>query len=232
MKLPEGFIDAKTMQTKRRLIASIAGPQKSGKTHLSLTAPGPVAFYDMDIGVEGVVEKFAKEKKIYVSQYDYRMLKGPDPAAIIRMWEKMKEDFIWGLQSPEIATAVVDTGTEMWELIRMARFGKLTQVQPYHYGPVNAEFRDLIRLAYTSGKDVIFTHKMKAEYINDKRTGNLERSGFSDMGFLVQINIVTWYYEGQFGATVQDCRQNPDMAGMELTGEMLDWEFLKGLVFG
>ena len=232
MKLPEGFIDANTLKSKRRLIASISGPQKTGKTNLALTAPAPIAFYDMDMGTEGVVEKFAAIKKVYRSQYDYRMLTAPDIAGIIVMWEKMKKDFIWGLESPDVATPIVDTGTEMWELLRMARFGKLTQVKPFHYGPVNAEFRDLIRLAYASSKDVIFTHKMKNEYIDDRRTGKIERAGFSDMGFLVQINIETWYSEGEFGATIVDCRQNMDVAGMELTGEMCDWEFIKGLVFG
>lgn len=233
MRLPEGFIDSKTIKTRRRLIASIEGPQKVGKTHLSLTAPDPIAFYDMDIGTEGVVDKF-KDKKIYVSQYDYRMLSGPNPtAAILAMWEKMKADFIWGCQSPDILTPIVDTATEMWELVRMARFGKLTQVMPHNYGPVNAEFRDLLRLAYTCGKDVIFIHKMKAEYINDKRTGKLERAGFNDMGFLVQINLQAWRnQDGEFGMTIIDCRQNPEVNGVELVGEMCNWGFLKDLVFG
>lgn len=232
MKMPEGFVDGSKVKVRKRLIASIEGPQKVGKTHFSLTAPDPIMFFDMDIGSEGVINKFSN-KKVWIGQYDYRMLSGPNPAvAILAMWEKMKADFIFACNSPDILTPVIDTATEMWELIRMARFGKLTQVMPHNYGPVNAEFRDLLRLSYSCGKDVIFIHKMKAEYVNDKRTGRLERAGFTDMGFLVQINLQAWRnQDGEFGMTILDCRQNPDLVGMELVGPMCNWSFLKDLVF-
>ncbi len=49
------------------------------------------------------------------------------------------------LESKEIKSIVIDTASEAWELVRLARFGKLTQVMPQHYGPVNTEFRDMIK---------------------------------------------------------------------------------------
>ena len=232
MKLPEGFINAKTIKTQDRLIVSIAGLQKHGKTNFALTAPGPIAFFDLDIGTEGVVGKFASDKEIFVSQYDYRTLKGPDPSAALAAWERMKADFVAMINNKDVATVVIDTATEMWALCRMARLGKLTQVMPHNYGPVNAEFRDLLRLSYMCGKNFILTHTMKAEYVNDKKTGGVERAGFSDIGFLVQCNLLSWRFEGEFGVTVQDCRQAPNVAGMELTGEMCNFDFLKSIVLG
>jgi len=231
MKVPEGFVDAKTIKTKRRLIVSVEGPQKTGKTHQLLTAPDPIAFFDMDIGTEGVVTKFP-DKQVWVAQYDYHTLKGPDISSIIAMWERMKANFLAMLVHPEVKTIGVDTGTEMWELIRMARLGKLTQVMPHHYGPVNAEFRDLIRQSYASGKNVILIHKVKAEYVNDKRTGKLERAGFSDIGFLVQVNLRAWREDGNFGFTIIDCRHNPKLNGMEFSGDMANFDFLSEIVLG
>ena len=70
----------------------------------------------------------------------------------------------WALAEPAVRTISVDTATELWELLRMARFGKLTQVMPYQYGPVNAEFRSLIRMAYASDKNLILLHKMRKVY--------------------------------------------------------------------
>src|ERR1035437_263544 len=46
-----------------RLIWRSYGPEKSGKNHFGLPAPGPIAIQSFDIGVEGVVEKFVKAGK-------------------------------------------------------------------------------------------------------------------------------------------------------------------------
>ncbi len=112
----------------------------------------------------------------------------------------------------------------------MARFGRLTQVIPYQYGPVNKEWRDLIREAYKHDKNLILLHKMKPQYINDKRTGEYERAGFSDTGFLVQINAQVYRYApedgGEFVLSVTDCRQNPDIAGEEFEGDLCCFPFL------
>jgi hypothetical protein len=117
-------------------------------------------------------------------------------------------------------------------MVRMARFGKLTQVKPHHYGPVNAEYRDLIRLAYANDKNFILLHKMKAEYVEDKRTGKFERAGFADTGFLVQLNAQTWRDEEMgFGITITDSRHQPHLAGMEITEPLLSFPFLAMQVY-
>ena len=146
---------------KKRLLVAVEALEKEGKTHFALTAPGPIAVFDFDTGMEGVVHKFARQKKIYVS--DYRRLGNVmtnTPDNWILLWEKFKREYIATMEAPEIRTVVMDTATEVWELLRMARFGKLTQVMPYHYGPVNAEYRELLRKAYSTEKNLILLHKM------------------------------------------------------------------------
>lgn len=116
----------------------------------------------------------------------------------------------------------------------MARFGRLTQVMPYQYGPVNSEYRALIREAYGYNKNLILLHKMKPQYVNDKRTADYDRAGFGDTGFLVQVNTRVYRYSpedgGDFAIYVEDCRQEPDMVGEELVGPMCSFPFLAGMV--
>ena len=44
-----------------RIIASIEGTDKTGKSHLALTAPRPIMYIDLDVGTEGVIHKFQGE---------------------------------------------------------------------------------------------------------------------------------------------------------------------------
>lgn len=217
----------------KRLLVAVESLEKEGKTHFALTAPGPIAVLDFDTGMEGVVSKFAKTKKIYVS--DYRRLGDAMTNKVenwLIMWEKFKREYIAALEEPTIKTVVMDTATEVWELLRMARFGKLTQVMPYHYGPVNAEYRELLRKAYSTNKNLILLHKMKDEYVKDQRTGNLKRSGFGDTGYMVQVNLRMWRDEdNNFHLFVKDCRQSADVAGMDLTNEMANFSTLATMIF-
>ncbi len=201
---------------RKRLVVSVEAMEKQGKSHFSLTAPGPIALFDFDTGLEGVIHKFAKEKDIYVS--DYRRLGNVlKPEEYLAMWERFKREYVACIQEGPVRTIIMDTATEVWELLRLARFGKLTQVMPYHYGPVNAEFRELIRLGYGSDKNLILLHKMKPEYVNDKSTGKYVRSGFGDTGFMVQVNIRLYRdSDNIFIMWIKDSRQNPDIAGIEI----------------
>lgn len=149
-------------------------------------------------------------------------------------------------------TIVVDTATEMYELIRLAYFGKLTQVMPHHYGPVNAEMKEMIRMAYDTNMSVIFLHKMRKAYQDDKWTGGYEPAGWADMPFQVQANIEIWRDDapitsGQwkrgkggdlsadglswvypFHVFIKDCNINMEMTGTDHTADLFGFDtFLK-----
>lgn len=234
----KGFDEAKKDKDPKRLIIGVDGKERTGKTTFGLSAPGPIAFFPLDPGREGVLEKCLDNKKVYlprsntggIETYNYR--DATNQAEWTAIWERLKASWIVAMESKEIKTLVVDTATEMWELIRLARFGKLLQVMPHHYGPVNAEFRNLIKKVYDTEKNLILIHKLKDEYVNDKNTGRMKRAGFGDTGYLVQINLTLWWnQENGFGMTVKDCRQNMEIAGMELTGEMSNFPFLASMVY-
>jgi hypothetical protein len=226
-----GFTAAKDMKTKPRIILSISALEKCGKTHFGLSAPGPIAMFNTDTGEEGVIEKFPN-KNIQIMSIDRVDENSADQAP--KEFKRFKEAYMDVLRGNYARTILIDTATEIWEILRMARFGKLTQVMPYQYGPVNAEYRALIRDAYNYDKNVILLHKMKAQYINDKRTGEYERAGFSDTGFLVQVNAQMYRYApedgGDFAMFIRDCRQTPEIAGEELVGPLCSFPFLASMV--
>jgi len=229
-----GFVKAEDRATIiPRLIMSVMGLEKQGKTHFALTAPGPIAMFSTDIGEEGVVGKFTGGKKIEIYEVARRD-ESEDQESVGKEWDNFKAAYLWSMRAKEFRTVLIDTATEIWELLRLARFGTLTQVMPYQYGPVNKEYRMLIREAYNWDKNLILLHKMKAQYINDKKTGEYERAGFNDTGFLVQVNAQVWRYDpsegGEFVITVNDARQNPEVAGVDFEGPMCDWEFVQSAI--
>lgn len=226
-----GFADD-LQERPYRLIASVNGLPKTGKTHYALTAPGPIFFVNVDIGTEGVVDKFQKQgKKIYL--YDVRVPRTASKDFYVPMWENLKKVFEKVFQVGE-GSVVVDTDSEVYELARLAKFGKLSQVMPQHYTEVNNEYREVLRQAFDSRMNAIFIHKMKPKYINNARTNDYEPSGFADMGYSSQVNI-TMYREDtesgpEFSAFIEDCRHNPNVGGEWLRGPLCNFEFLLSLV--
>lgn len=244
VELP-GFEDAPTVISKGMVI-SLTGEWGTGKTEFSLTTPAPIAFIDMDTGTRGVIEKWAKRKTIKHKKFNYR-----DSTSLVeweRLWEECKKAFTNSLNHPNIRSIVWDTATEGYELEKMARWGKLNKIimegkdaMPYPYGPLNAEFQDLLRQALSTNKIVIFIHRMQDEYINKKSTGERIRSGFKDMEFIVEVDVTTWkkiekdddgkVIDRIFGLTINKCRLNRDIEGLEIAEPLSTFPIFASQVF-
>jgi len=241
-----GFVQASS-PTVHRLIVSAEGEEKSGKNHFAFSAPGPIYMHSFDIGNEGVVQKFQNQKRIMIAEYELEIQPGEgDPREVAesasKVWDQFLANYRDGLNSCGNGTTVVDTGTEMWELLRLSRFGKLTQVMPHHYGPVNKEMQEAIREGFSHECNVVFTHKKKPEWENyigtdgkekGRKTGKMTRVGFSDMPFLVQMNVECQRIDldeggSEFQIFIEDCRQNPSLNHTVLPN---DFETLLTMVF-
>jgi len=238
-----GFSD-EIIETPKRIVVSMTGKAKTGKTHFSLTGPEPVIYFNVDIGTEGVVEKFQKlGKQILI--YDVRV---PREGVSKDVWSQMWSDFKLRARkaySIRSGTVVWDTASEVYELARLSHFGKLTEVKPSDYAVVNNEWREVLRIAYDSPVNTIFVHKVKAVWrmvasssgrSSLTKTDDFELSGFSEMDYLVQLNLIMNRIDTEngpeFSAFVKDCRQNPDIAGTTLEGVMCNFSSLLDLVHG
>lgn len=228
-----GFSDD-VIERPYRLIASVNGRPKTGKTHFGLTAPEPLFFVNIDIGTEGVLDKFQAEgKKIYV--FDVRVPRTASKDIYVPMWESLKNVFRTVYQAGA-GSVIVDTDSEVYELARLAKFGKLAQVMPQHYTEVNNEYREVLRQAFDSNMNSIFIHKMRPKYVNNVRTSEYEMAGFADMEYSSQVNIIMHREDTEegpeFSAFIKDCRHNPNVNGEWLRGPMCSFEFLLSLVHG
>ena len=233
----DGFYRADTLPLGT-LVCAVSGLDKSGKTNFACTAPPPIYYHNFDVVGKAVVAKFAREKEIWIADYPYTSKDGT--AAWEAAWAKFKKDFSESVMrvAGGKGTVVVDSATEKWELSRLANFGKLTQVRPHHYGAVNAEMRELIRLCYINPTNAVFVFKKKAVWENDQRTGRYEPAGFGDMPFLVQANLDVWWEPagagggGEFHMMIKNSTHNMGVAGEQLDGEMISWDTVTGMLFG
>lgn len=229
---------------KPRLIINAEGLDKSGKSNFGFTAPGPLTYLNFDIGDEGVIEKFQTKKQILIPDvaYSTRFDDGKQKAEATKEYTRFRTDYVNALKKSR--SVVADTGSEIWELLRLARLGKLTQVMPHHYVEVNQEFRDLVRDAFEHSANLIILSKLKAEWKEGKdgkgnKTGKFERAGFSELGYLAQINMRFWREEIEnrgdndlgFRAQILNCRQNPELAGMVFENDMITFPTIAGFVY-
>lgn len=242
------FIRASTA-AKNRAIVNIQGPEKTGKDHFALSyTGGPIYVHSFDIGLEGVVQKFQDTREIYVAEYELTIQPGQATdqevgQAANTVWDQFVSNFRDSLASTrDEGLVLIDTGTEAWELLRLASFGKLTQVMPHHYSKPNAEFRDLVRESFDA-TNVVWLHKMKDEYENyvdskgqekSRRTGNKSAKYMNDIPFLVQHNVQTMREDNPgggctFSAIMVDSRTRPDLNGMVMNN---DFDELLGLLHG
>lgn len=235
-----GFLVPASAIVPRVTVCTTAG-EKVGKTHWALTAPGPIAVISTDTGTREVVERFIRDygKRILLLQITAAQTllearRGDQGAA---EWARIKDAIYSVVADPSIRTLVVDTATEVWELCRLSAFGKLAQVKPQHYAIPNGEFRTLLKYCYEARPDLnaVWIHKHKKEYKGNSKddssnwTGKYERSGMSDVGFLVDVmaeqykrverdedNLSHLY----FGLRVLDSRLKPEyVVGTELETE-------------
>lgn len=225
-------------------ILSVEGLPKTGKTHLYSTAPGGIGVQSLDFGTEGVIDKFPDtyfDVREYNFAYDFTIQKRGDEATEQAdriksdYWEPFNNDAAQFFGDASIRTVVWDTASEVWEMLRLAHFGKLMQNPQMQYGVVNAEYKALVRMANTARKNLILIHQLSKEYKtvedgNGKEksieTGNYKRQGNNKVDYLVHSYVRCLYDEpvknskgiiatpGKFKIEILRSRYNPDVNGM------------------
>jgi len=241
-----GF-DNTISETKRRLIVSVSGKEGTGKSNLLFTATPPVFLFDIDTGSEGVVEKFQQAgNDIYI--YSIRVPKDATQDIYQGMWAAVK-DRIKMVYKVNEGTLGMDTQTEIYELARLAHFGKLTQVMPHHYAEVKSQWREILKLGYDSKMNTVLINKIKPIWVNNTRTKDYEISGFDETPYAVQVALTSFREQTEngvvFGYTIDKCRKRASLIGQEYrtimpivddgelhTDPIVNFPFLLNLVHG
>jgi hypothetical protein len=237
MKL-EDYFSQPQFAKPRRLILSVEGGQKVGKTTLAMSAIeiGPIALIDYDFGGEGVLDKYDQSKMWHLpllSPVSMLLDESTQNDAYKVAWDKAKNAYYAALADPRIRTIVIDTASEFREAQLLAHFGRLSKVMPRNYGEPNAEMRKLIRAAYERPDiNFILLHTVKDEYVDDTRTGVKVFSGFNGVPGLVQMVVRMWKRDKDYGLTIVDCRHKRSLEGAELPAAAATFPQLLNLVHG
>ena len=159
-----------------RFLLWVGGREKTGKTHLAMTAPGPIAYLDLDIGSDRVLTKFlqgevlnvaagkAFQPVVYAEKYSQ---KWETKDEFETEMTRLEHDFLDALMDDSIRTVVIDTWNEVRSMAISAEFGpKAKGILPVQYVPVNT--RNLKMLDQALGvprKVVILISHLKPEYV-------------------------------------------------------------------
>jgi hypothetical protein len=224
-----------------RLILAIDADEKCGKTHFALTAPGPISYIDTDLGLDGVVQKFQNDKKIWVSSQtvniDQIAQLNPNEASAAAEKVQRNIDRAYKAALGVARTIVIDNASDLWEIDRLAELGKLDKVLAREYGPVNRKYKSRIQAARAQGTtNLILIHQVKDEYLKNERTGKKKRSGFAATGYLVDANAFMYKVASEpipdrFHMTITDSRHNPEAEQLDISGTDLTFQTLAQIIF-
>ncbi len=198
----------------------------SGKTHFSLTAPGPIAFLTFDRPSLDVLDKFAKQGKvIHRAAFDIPVGSGLNAGATKykKAWDDFEETMLHAYQSGQYRTVVVDNIGGAWDLLRMNLFGKMDKVPARYYGPANARFNELIvehNRHVGRGINTIMVARRDEVYGADGNpSGRTKASGWKHLPYETEVNVLLGHVAAEgpgdlgFRMQVEQCKTNPPVMG-------------------
>ena len=250
-------------RSPRRIIANIQGIKKSvGKTRLAMTAKKPVGYISVEIGgEEGVIDSFIPAgvqefDGIQIARIRMEDPVYPDPGLYVgrdKEYDKAISDAVQTVAMPamdsfykayyaslaNMATTVVDTGTDVYQLARMADFGRLEKIPALAYTQVKRSFAKLFDDTFSAQGSCLWIHHMKDKgetFVNDKgkdqwrATGVYEMDGCMVVNDKVQAVIELWRDDlkeideetarmVKFHAMIVDSRHNADAMGQIFTND-------------
>ncbi len=232
---------APTNLTRDCVFMSIFGDTGTGKTTLALTAPGPIAFIHASEKIEGIIQPAAREKEIRVHNFGGGVPGKGGTNEIAKAADEVMAELkaAWVDAFGWARTIIVDTHTEIWDLLRLARFGTLTPRGHIAsmYAPVNGEMRALFKEFRTQDTtNVITIGTTKESYRNDKPTGKMVMAGFKEVPYYSDVIIEMTRpgfmkkSETDFTATIRKGWWNATVEGLEIDDETITFPFLMSLI--
>ena len=225
----------------RRLIVRIGGHVKEGKTTWSLTAPVPLVYHDLNNRSEHVLDRFVGRG---VYKYRYDKLMASEQPQWMYLWNQFKTDFAEAVENPDVRTIVIDTEGDLWELRRLAEFGR-NPAMPEKYGPLNRDIRNIFDTVIGTDKNLIVVSELKKKYIKKivrskgyereigDWDGTYEFGGWSGTSSKVEVNMEAAFDPKTkiFSTTIINCGINAVLAGRVYEGAESNFPFLAAEVF-
>lgn len=234
------------------MILSIEGIEGCGKSTLALGAPGPILVVNIDRNLEGVVDPFIqqgkhideirlniqrenKSTKLVIGNESKLKLTPDDLKASQECiayhsaeFKRFRELYHFILNDGTYHTIIIDSGTDLAELMKLATFGRVEQVPANLYTLLNADWSEIFNKAKDqSHTNLIITHKMKEEwkdvvdnmgFKSSKPTGKMLTSCWKGMPYAVQARIGLKLEGGEFiGKVIRGVDRPANL--MQISGE-------------
>lgn len=232
------FVEVAEVPSDKLAVASF-GEAGTGKTQLITTMPHPIGVIPLDRKTRRTIAKANESsgKKIYFPKEDFIRHAKPMEVALMKPEEAMAyytkhltaiKDAIFSFaERKDIVSVAIDSGTQLWEDIEFAHFGRAQRIMPRDRGPANQEMRDILNAL--QDKHLIITHQAKEIWRNDKPTGKFEWAGWSKLDYYVSVLIEHTGppADKDFGLTIRQCQDAPELIGEKLlTGDMISFDNL------
>ena len=181
-----------------QLVIASHGKQRTGKTHFASTLPSTVGIVPLDRNTRWTMarEIEASGSKVVIPEQDFiraaaelgrRNLPEDKSADAYRKHLDGIKDVLYQMyESDAIASVCIDTGTDMWESILFAYFGRTSKIMPRDRGAANSEMVTLLNMC---GKHLLVTHRSTEIWANDKPTGTFKLSGYAHISYCVTVCV-------------------------------------------
>lgn len=242
-----------------RLVCSVWGDKKTGKTSFALSFPKPIWVMNLDFGVD---ELFISRPELLgeVQRMNLQMNELTDPGTWGQLLQQFHDGYLAALEAAQIAggTVIVDTATQLWQVIQAVKIEHVrnqrlaaVEAKTYandtkkqealeraqkpsqlDYGQANAFMGGLMRRAmHYDRASAVFINRAKPEYSEGGRpTGNMEYHGFGELPAISQVHIQLSKKGGTHMARINDCRFNSSLEGLEIANA--NYEIIRSLVLG
>lgn len=245
----EGWEDPTDEITRRVVFMLIYGDTDTGRTRLALTAPGPIALVHAAEKIDGLVQQFKQTRGAgQLHMFNFGGVHEGTPQQISdsasAMWGKVHVKWMGAVDHGLARTAIMDTASEGWELVRLASFGTLKPEGRTDnlYGPVNAKFRSMWKRFRMQEKcNIIAIQQTKDEYVErmhngkkvSNRTGDTIMAGFKEMPFLADVIVRTSRTpDNGYCATIEKPWFNGDARGIEFLNDDITFPNIMALITG
>lgn len=235
------FEPAPTELTRRCVMMNIYGDTGTGRTTFALTAPSPIVLFHSAEKIDGIVQQFSSQKEIHL--YDFGVVFRDANKSLVQA--QAREEFdrfthAYYTAFSRARTIIIDTETDLWELLRQAHFG---DVKPsggrleLNWGPVNAEWNTLFRhFRHQNTTNLMVISKTEDEYKENKsgfgtKTGKTIRKGQKNIPFMADIYART--SRDPFTLTLEDKAWfNADAIGLEFVDDAISFPEIMMLITG
>jgi len=224
--------------TAPNILVSISAPPKSGKTHMAMTFPEPIALFSLDFGAQPVRAKFPN-KEIDIFEHPMPLYDSLEKVTsdFQPMWEELRDGiydaFAW--KKKQYQTIVIDTGTALWEVIRYAyneEEGKALGAtgRARNYGEPNARAYGIFQRAKLAGINLVVINHLKDKWVDDKATGEQILDGWRRTEGIVDV-VTTMHKdyktvgdgrEAVFHLDIVSNRFDPNIDGFSLENPTYD----------